>query len=98
MTAPSGCVWVCLSRDRAPVVVGACSVHAGVRPGVDDPQELPENWSLERLVFEALRCDPQGTRPRAMTTMQAGAESRDAAGPASRDRRRPPRPLRRPPA
>ncbi|MEU1731415.1 AAA family ATPase [Streptosporangium sp. NPDC020145] len=70
-------VWVRLSRDRAPIVVAARSVHAGVRPGIDEPQELPENWSLEGLIFEALRCDPQGTRARAMTAIQAGAESPD---------------------
>lgn len=69
--------WVRLSRDRPPVVVGARSVHAGIRPGVDDPHELPEGWSLEGLVFDVLRCDPQGTRPREMTTLQAGAESPD---------------------
>lgn len=70
-------VWVRLSREEPPVVVGARSVHTGVRPGVDAPQALPEDWSLEGLIFDALRCDPQGARARAMTTMQAGAESPD---------------------
>ncbi|MGW4426085.1 AAA family ATPase [Streptosporangium sp. NPDC004631] len=76
-------VWVRLSREEPPVVVGARSVHTGVRPGVDAPQALPEDWSLEGLIFDALRCDPQGTRARAMTAMQAGAENPDldAASP-----------------
>ncbi|MEV7006819.1 AAA family ATPase [Streptosporangium sp. NPDC051022] len=67
-------VWVRLSRERPPVVVGARSVHAGVRPGVDRPVPAPD-LTLEWLVFEVLKCDPQGTRARAMTTMRAGAEA-----------------------
>jgi hypothetical protein len=50
-------VWVRLSRERPPVVVGARSVHAGIRPGVDQPQEAP-GFSLEWLIFEVLKCDP----------------------------------------
>lgn len=50
--------WVRLSRDAKPIVVGSRSVHTGIRPGVDDPQELPADWSLEWLIFDALRCDP----------------------------------------
>jgi hypothetical protein len=50
--------WVRLSHDAVPIVVGARSVHTGIRPGRDEPKELPEDWSLEWLIFEALRCDP----------------------------------------
>ena len=50
--------WVRLARDEKPVVVGARSVHTGVRPGIDPPKTLPDDWSLEWLVFEALKCDP----------------------------------------
>jgi hypothetical protein len=50
--------WVRLSRDEKPLVVGARSVHAGVRPGIDPPKTLPDDWSLEWLVFGALKCDP----------------------------------------
>jgi hypothetical protein len=50
-------VWVRLSRDRAPVIVGARSVHAGVRPGVDQPKEA-KNFTLEWLIFDVLKCDP----------------------------------------
>lgn len=69
-------VWVRLGREHPPMVVGARSVHAGIRPGVDKPQPMPD-FTLEKLVFEALRCDPQGTPARAMTAIQAGAESPD---------------------
>jgi hypothetical protein len=51
-------VWIRLSRDVAPVVVGARSVHTGIRPGRDEPQSLPENWTIEELVFDLLKCDP----------------------------------------
>lgn len=51
--------WVRLSRDEPPIVVGARSVHSGVRPGRDEPQPLPEDWTLEWLIFEALKCDPK---------------------------------------
>lgn len=50
--------WVRLSRDEPPIVVGARSVHSGVRPGRDEPQPLPEDWTLEWLIFDALKCDP----------------------------------------
>jgi hypothetical protein len=50
--------WVRLDRESVPIVVGARSVHSGVRPGRDEPQPLPEDWTVEWLVFEALKCDP----------------------------------------
>jgi hypothetical protein len=68
-------VWVRLSRDHAPLVVGARSVHAGIRPGVDKPQPMAD-FTLEKLVFEALRCG-DGSRARQITPTQAGAEAPD---------------------
>lgn len=50
-------VWVRLSRERPPVIVGSRSVHAGVRPGSDQPKPVP-NFTLEWLIFEVLKCDP----------------------------------------
>jgi hypothetical protein len=49
--------WVRLSRDEHPMIVGARSVHAGVRPGVDEPARF-KNLSLDWLVFDHLKCDP----------------------------------------
>jgi hypothetical protein len=65
--------WVRLSRDTPPVVVGARSVHAGIRPGVDDPQPMPKDWSLEWLIFEALKCDPATARVRDLVEPRAEA-------------------------
>jgi AAA domain len=49
-------VWVRLSRDDAPTVVGCRSVHAGVRPGVDKPRRYAD-FSLDHLIFGVLRID-----------------------------------------
>lgn len=50
-------VWLRVSRDHPPLVVGARSVHNGVRPGVDKPKPAP-GLTLERLIFDILRCNP----------------------------------------
>ncbi|MEU6725585.1 AAA family ATPase [Nonomuraea wenchangensis] len=69
-------VWVRLSREHPPIVVGARSVHAGIRPGVDKPQPMPD-FSLERLIFDALKCDPSAANVRDMTEMKPGSEAPD---------------------
>lgn len=69
-------VWVRLSRDQAPVVVSARSVHVGVRPGVDRPVPAP-NFTLEWLIFDVLKCDPAVARVREMTEIKPGDESPD---------------------
>ena len=63
--------WIRLARDARPVVVGARSVHSGVRPGIDPPQALASYWSLEWLIFDVLKCNP------------ATAHTRDLAEPAA---------------
>lgn len=60
-------MWVRLSRESRPVVVGARSVHAGVRPGIDPAQVLASDWSLEWLVFDVLKCDPAKAHVRDLT-------------------------------
>lgn len=50
--------WVRVSRDGPGVVVGVRSVHSGIRPGRDEPKTLPDDWTLEWLIFDALKCDP----------------------------------------
>lgn len=53
-------VWVRMFRTQQPIVVGARSVHVGVRPGRDDPQPItndPDNM-LEWLIFDVLKYDP----------------------------------------
>lgn len=50
-------VWIRVSRDHPPLVVGARSVFAGVQPGADKPRPAP-GLTLERVVFDILRCNP----------------------------------------
>lgn len=66
-------VWVRLSREEKPVVIGARSVHTGVRPGIDPPKTLPDDWTLEWLVFDALKCDPVTAHARDVTEMRPDA-------------------------
>ena len=64
--------WVRLSRDAKPIVVGARSVHAGVRPGIDPVQALPSDWSLEWLIFDALKCNPATAHVRDLAEPETG--------------------------
>lgn len=61
-------VWVRLSRDEPPTMVGCRSVHAGLRPGVDKPRRYP-SFTLEHLIFEALKIDPKAAQARELTDL-----------------------------
>lgn len=63
-------VWVRLSRDEPPTVIGCRSVHSGLRPGVDPPQRYPE-FSLEHLIFEVLKINPAEAQAREVTDLIA---------------------------
>jgi len=65
-------VWLRVSRDHPPLVVGARSVRAGIRPGVDKPRTLPD-LTLERVVFDVLGCDPQSATVRDVRQPQVTA-------------------------
>jgi hypothetical protein len=74
--------WVRMFRDKPAIVVGARSVHAGIRPGRDDPKELDPDWTLEGLIFSALKCDPKRPAVQEMVTLRTDttpAEIRDEA-------------------
>jgi len=76
-------VWVRMSRTADPLVVGARSVHAGIRPGADDPQPIKGEFSIERLVFELLKCDPGTAHTRDLREVVGGElspEERAEAG------------------
>lgn len=60
-------VWVRMSRKSPPTVIGARSVHVGVRPGVDKPTQA-KNFTIEWLVFDVLKCDPSRAHVRALPT------------------------------
>lgn len=62
-------VWVRLSRDEHPLIVGARSVHAGIVPGVDKAKRVPD-LTLEQLVFDILKCDPKTAHVRDFTSVQ----------------------------
>lgn len=62
--------WVRTFRDKPAIVVGARSVHAGIRPGRDKPQALDPDWTLEGLIFDALKCDPDAARVRDMAELR----------------------------
>lgn len=77
-------VWVRVSRDHPPLVVGARSVHAGIRPGVDRPVPSP-GLTLERVVFDVLKCQPGEAHVRDLvqpqTTEDDLADTRPVSGP-----------------
>lgn len=61
-------VWVRLSRDEPPTVIGCRSVHSGIRPGVDKPQKFPD-FNLEHLIFDVLAIDPKRAKARDVTEL-----------------------------
>lgn len=61
-------VWVRLSREEPPTVVGCRSVHHGIRPGVDKPQRF-DDFTLEHLIFGVLGFDTKAARARALTDL-----------------------------
>jgi hypothetical protein len=50
-------VWVRMTREDGAKVIGARSVHLGLRPG-ERAKALPDDWSLEWLIFDQLRYEP----------------------------------------
>ena len=63
--------WIRMFRDKPAVMVGARSVHVGVRPGKDDPMILAADWSLEGVIFNLLKCDPTNAHARKLAELQA---------------------------
>lgn len=67
-------LWLRMSRTRPPVVVGARSVFAGIKPGSDEPQPItnePDNL-LEWLVFDVLKCNPSAAHVRDLKGLTGG--------------------------
>lgn len=62
-------VWVRLGRTEKPQIIGARSVHAGIVPGDDKPRVVPE-LTLEKLVFDILKCDPKTAHVRDYASVQ----------------------------
>jgi hypothetical protein len=78
-------VWVRLSRTDTPLIVGARSVHAGIRPGKGEPKQV-ENFSLEWLIFDVLKCDPREAHVRDIAPDPDLDRDLEAAGLEYRDK------------
>ena len=61
-------MWVRLSRDDHPQVIGCRSVKAGIQPGVDRPIKRAD-LSIEHVVFDVLGLDVAVTAPRDLTDL-----------------------------
>jgi hypothetical protein len=67
--------WVRMFREERARVIGARSVHAGVRPGHDEPRLLGKTWDLEWLIFDMLALDPATAYVREFTELHTGVMS-----------------------
>lgn len=72
-------LWVRMSRERPPVVIGARSVHAGLVPGKDEPQPITHNSQnlLEWLIFDVLKVDAGSAEVRNLAPLTGGGLSAD---------------------
>lgn len=72
-------LWLRLTRTGRPLVVGARSVHAGIRPGSDDPQPIAEDHDnlLDWLIFDVLKVDPMAAVPRELVHTSGGELTED---------------------
>lgn len=93
-------VWVRLRRGRRPLIVGARSVHVGIKPNDDPAKEVTDkvadNRLLEWLVFDALKCDPGAAHVRDLRNFTGGGltdEEKVTEGEESGEVRRIPRPV-----
>ncbi|WP_369255141.1 AAA family ATPase [Geodermatophilus amargosae] len=69
-------VWMRLRRGRRPLIVGARSVHVGIKPNSDPAREVTDPAAtgrlLEWLVFDALKCDPGTAHVRDLVSFHGG--------------------------
>ena len=69
-------VWVRLRRGMKPLVVGARSVHVGIKPNTDPAKEVDDPKAADRLlewlVFDALKCDPGTAHVRDLVPFHGG--------------------------
>jgi hypothetical protein len=56
-----------LSRDSRPLLVSASGVQCQIRPGIDPPRRLPDDWSLEGVIFDMLKLDAATAEVREFT-------------------------------
>lgn len=70
-------VWVRMTREGNPILVKLRSVHNGIQPG-SKPRGLP-GFSLEKLIFEVLKWNPQASETRHLVAMAAGDDAPESA-------------------
>jgi hypothetical protein len=51
--------WVRVSRDEPALLIGCRKVNGGIRPGVEPAKQLPDDWTLDWLIFDYLQYDHQ---------------------------------------
>jgi hypothetical protein len=56
-----------LSRNGRPQIISASGVHCQIRPGIDPPKKLPDDWSLESFIFDTLKLDAATAEVRPFT-------------------------------
>ena len=56
-----------LSRNARPQIVSASGIHCQIRPGIDPPKRLPDDWSLESFIFDTLKLDAANAEVRGFT-------------------------------
>lgn len=102
-------LWIRMTRKGLPLIVGARSVHAGIRPGQDDAQHVTEGHEddlLDWLIFDVLKYDPKTATSRTVQNLTGGdlSDEERADDTSKVERGRPAEdawagtPVRRPPA
>lgn len=59
-----------LARDARPKLASASGVHVQIRPGIDPAERLPDDWSLEWLVFDRFKVDATTAAAGGFTVMR----------------------------
>jgi len=75
--------WIRMTRGAPPVVIGARSVHHGIRPGLDEPQPItdaPEGALLDWLIFDVWKCDPRTAHVRDIKSTKVTTLTPEEAG------------------
>ncbi len=59
-----------LSREDRPLLVSSSGLACQIRPGIDPPRRLPDDWSLESVIFDMLKLDAATAEVRDISTFR----------------------------
>jgi hypothetical protein len=59
-----------LSNEAKPLLISKKGVHDPIRAGIDPPRRLPDNWTLESVIFSTLGLDAAAADVGGYTEMQ----------------------------